>query len=189
MILMTPEEQYDSTHAFAILNAYPHDIINKALEEGKNAGTIVRVKGGTDRRVPGRGYNISDKFLSIMTGNLPDRFFAQACGFHKYVMSNDVVSLSPLANSGTVAAVLNLAAHGKVRFRHDESFFCSSHAELEDNSCCLTYKRLPWILRTPRRYIPEKSFPTIEAARLVRSFANSVFLCERYDPNCPFRVR
>lgn len=61
MILLTPEDQYDSSHAFSILNSYPDSLVTHAIDKLNEVGAIVRVKGGNDRRVPGRGYHVSDK--------------------------------------------------------------------------------------------------------------------------------
>ena len=63
MILLTPDDQYDTTHAFSILNSYPIKYVDKALEESKASGAIVKVKSGFDRRVPGRGYHVSEKYV------------------------------------------------------------------------------------------------------------------------------
>ncbi|KAK9768259.1 hypothetical protein K7432_001226 [Basidiobolus ranarum] len=112
MILMTPEDQYDSSHAFSILNIFPHTQIVEALEDAKEAGTIVKVKGGFNRRIPGRGFHVSDKFLSVLTGTFPERMLPQATAFHFHIKGPLV--FSPLANSGTMACLLNLLSNNKI---------------------------------------------------------------------------
>ncbi|ORY03011.1 hypothetical protein K493DRAFT_334426 [Basidiobolus meristosporus CBS 931.73] len=112
MILMTPEDQYDSSHAFSILNIFPHNQIVEALEDAKEAGTIVKVKGGFNRRIPGRGFHVSDKFLSVLTGTFPERMLPQATAFHHHIKGPLV--FSPLANSGTMACLLNLLSNSKI---------------------------------------------------------------------------
>ncbi|CAJ0758213.1 2839_t:CDS:10 [Entrophospora sp. SA101] len=102
IILMTPEDQYDSSHAFSILNYYPEVLVTESLELIKDTGVIVRVKAGNDRRVPGRGYHVSDKFLSVISGSLPDRFFSQAIDFYRKF--NDVILFERFSNSGTMAS-------------------------------------------------------------------------------------
>lgn len=64
MILMTPEDQYDPTHAFAVLNRY-EPYVKEAIDLVKETGAIVKVKGGSDRRIPGRGFHVSDKYISF----------------------------------------------------------------------------------------------------------------------------
>jgi hypothetical protein len=60
MILMTPEDQYDPTHAFVVLNRY-EPYVKEAIDLVKETGAVVKVKGGNDRRIPGRGFHVSDK--------------------------------------------------------------------------------------------------------------------------------
>jgi hypothetical protein len=57
---MTPEDQYDPYHAFAVLNRY-EPYVKEAIDLVKETGAIVKVKGGYDRRIPGRGFHVSDK--------------------------------------------------------------------------------------------------------------------------------
>ncbi|CAG8446026.1 5398_t:CDS:10 [Diversispora eburnea] len=114
MILLTPEDQYDSSHAFSILNSYPDSLVTHAINKLNEIGAIVRVKGGNDRRVPGRGYHVSDKFLSVISGTLPDRLFSQAVAFYKKFKCS--VIFDQFANSGDMACILDLFSSGKISF-------------------------------------------------------------------------
>ncbi|CAB4436060.1 unnamed protein product [Rhizophagus irregularis] len=111
MILMTPEDQYDPTHAFAVLNRY-EPYVKEAIDLVKETGAIVKVKGGSDRRIPGRGFHVSDKFLSVISGKLPDRMFSQAVNFYKKF--KEIVIFDQFANSGDMACILDLLSAGKV---------------------------------------------------------------------------
>ncbi|GBC02145.1 hypothetical protein RclHR1_04480009 [Rhizophagus clarus] len=111
MILMTPEDQYDPTHAFAVLNRY-EPYVKEAIDLVKETGAIVKVKGGSDRRIPGRGFHVSDKFLSIISGKLPDRMFSQAVNFYKKF--KETIIFDQFANSGDMACILDLLSAGKV---------------------------------------------------------------------------
>ncbi|CAI2169647.1 18759_t:CDS:10 [Funneliformis geosporum] len=111
MILMTPEDQYDPTHAFSILNRY-EPYVKEAIDLVKETGAIVKVKGGNDRRIPGRGFHVSDKFLSVISGKLPDRMFSQAVNFYKKF--KDATKFDQFASSGDVACILDLLSAGMV---------------------------------------------------------------------------
>ncbi|KAL6616969.1 hypothetical protein U3516DRAFT_826655 [Neocallimastix sp. 'constans'] len=78
MILMTPKEQYSSTQAFSVLNSFSQEEIILAIQKAKNESMLVKVKGFTDRRVPGRGFHLSDKFLSSLSKRLPENLIYQA---------------------------------------------------------------------------------------------------------------
>ncbi|CAG8528472.1 10119_t:CDS:10 [Funneliformis mosseae] len=111
MILMTPEDQYDPTHAFSILNRY-EPYVKEAIDLVKETGAIVKVKGGNDRRIPGRGFHVSDKFLSVISGKLPDRMFSQAVNFYKKF--KEATIFDQFANSGDMACILDLLSAGMV---------------------------------------------------------------------------
>ncbi|CAG8534737.1 6766_t:CDS:2, partial [Acaulospora colombiana] len=112
MILLTPEDQYDSSHAFSILNSYPDSLVTDAIDKLNESGAIVRVKGGNDRRVPGRGYHVSDRFLSVISGTFPDRLFSQAVAFHKSLVGS--IIFDQFSNSGDMACILDLFSSWKV---------------------------------------------------------------------------
>ncbi|RIA98286.1 hypothetical protein C1645_870827 [Glomus cerebriforme] len=112
MILMTPEDQYDPNHAFAVLNRY-EPYVKEAIDLVKETGAIVKVKGGNDRRIPGKGFHVSDKFLSVISGKLPDRMFSQAVNFYKKF--KETMVFDQFANSGDMACILDLLSAGRVK--------------------------------------------------------------------------
>ncbi|CAG8599004.1 4272_t:CDS:2, partial [Dentiscutata heterogama] len=111
MILMTPDDKYDPSHAFSILNFYPDATVKNAIEKLKDTGAIVKVKGGSDRRVPGRGYQFSDRFISVISGSLPDRMFSQAITCHKKLTMATV--FDQFSDSGDMACLLDKLSAGK----------------------------------------------------------------------------
>ncbi|KAJ3091834.1 hypothetical protein HK102_013216 [Quaeritorhiza haematococci] len=153
MILMTPEKDYDPTHAFWILNKFPQMTIVNALKEMNDQGTIVKIKGKPDRRVPGRAYQLSDKFLSTIRGSLPNRLIPQAITYVermektiKEQNEGDELTFSPLANNGTMAVLLDLIAGGKISAsaKFDENLVSRpiSRSDIDDTrlDCEITIK-------------------------------------------------
>ncbi|KNC96633.1 hypothetical protein, variant [Spizellomyces punctatus DAOM BR117] len=138
MILMTPESAYDPTHAFWILHAFPHHVIANALRKMNEDQSIVKIKGSTDRRVPGRGFVLSDKFLSTIAGPLPDRLLPQAVAYHRELfgeLKNGQSMFSPFANSGAMAALLEAVAARLIRLQPKFNIRLETHGvfELYDN--------------------------------------------------------
>ncbi|KAI8817610.1 uncharacterized protein EV422DRAFT_220609 [Fimicolochytrium jonesii] len=121
MILLTPEASYQSSHAFWILQAFNSDVIETAVRKLNATQTIVKVKGSTDRRVPGRGYVLSDKFLSSITGVLPDRILPQALAFRSSLLEQLKDSPScifePFTNSGSMMVLLEATSCRIVRLQ------------------------------------------------------------------------
>ncbi|KAJ3179175.1 hypothetical protein HDU87_003133 [Geranomyces variabilis] len=120
MMLMTPEDRYDSARAFMMLQAFPQLAVQEALtllcEEHQ---AIVKIKGSQDRRVPGRGFVLSDKFLNAITGSLPDRLVPQAISFadqlDRRLKEEAEVTFSPFVNGGSMAVLLDALAHGRAK--------------------------------------------------------------------------
>ncbi|CAG8546062.1 10599_t:CDS:10 [Ambispora leptoticha] len=112
MILMTPDDQYDPAHAFTILNRYPEETVTEALEKYKQMGAIVKMKGSHSRRIPGRNFHVSDRFLSVMRGGLPDRLFTQAVTYSNSCKEEH--EFSPFSDSGAMACLLDMIVHKKL---------------------------------------------------------------------------
>ncbi|KAJ3021786.1 hypothetical protein HKX48_007757 [Thoreauomyces humboldtii] len=118
IILLTPEERYDPSRAFWILQTLPQNLVTNALAQLRSENVIVR-KGAGDRRVPGRGFVHSDKFLSTIQGTLPDRLLMQARRYQAHLdeqfQISGEVEFSPFSNSGSMAVLVDGAASRKVR--------------------------------------------------------------------------
>ncbi|KAJ3296016.1 hypothetical protein HK104_002047 [Borealophlyctis nickersoniae] len=117
MILMTPEKDYNPQHAFEILQGYPNESIKRALQELKVDQSVVSKKGASDRSLPGRGFQLSVRFLAAIAGTLPDRLLPQAVGF-TLQLSQDFkggpVKYSPFTTSGGMCALLDQVSSGAV---------------------------------------------------------------------------
>jgi len=126
MILMTPKEQYSSTQAFSVLNSFSQEEIILAIQKAKNESMLVKVKGFTDRRVPGRGFHLSDKFLSSLSKRLPENLIYQASIYEHdlRVALNEAelpthspkgyVVFPPLIDGGGMASLIDLLSAGKI---------------------------------------------------------------------------
>ncbi|KAG9298344.1 hypothetical protein G9A89_002832 [Geosiphon pyriformis] len=113
MILMTPDDQYVTSHAYFILNNHYSDkIVNRTLEKVNETGAMVKVKRGQDRRIPGRGYYFSNKFRKILCGTLPDGLFKQAAAYLERTKQEH--EFSEFADSGTMACILDLLVQKKL---------------------------------------------------------------------------
>ncbi|KTW29657.1 hypothetical protein T552_00866 [Pneumocystis carinii B80] len=119
-ILITPEENYDSEVAKKLLESYEEDHIESVLQELIQEKLIVRSKSELNRILPGRNYRFSDKFLLTFKTCFPDFLFSQAVEFYTQItqefQKNNSVTLSEFINSGSMACILDLAAHNYITF-------------------------------------------------------------------------
>lgn len=108
MILITAEDKYDSSKAYFLLNQFPQQHIHSTLKSMNSDGSIVKLKSGNDRRVPGRGYHLSDKYLCAMKGPFVDNLISQASSFEEQIRSSEKGRLvfDELTNSGSMASIL-----------------------------------------------------------------------------------
>lgn len=60
MLLVTPNSSYDASKAFKLMSQYPVNIIEKATEDLRLEGLIIKDKSRYDR-IPGRAFNVSEK--------------------------------------------------------------------------------------------------------------------------------
>ncbi|KAI9095507.1 hypothetical protein DFS34DRAFT_595054 [Phlyctochytrium arcticum] len=113
VILVTPQDVYDPTLAFWMLHSYPQAAISLALSSLNARDCIVRVKSASDRRIPGKGFILSDKFLSTLAGVLPERLIPQANFYRSELLKSlrhGDQSFTPLISSGGSAALLDMIA-------------------------------------------------------------------------------
>ncbi|CAO3654191.1 unnamed protein product [Mucor fragilis] len=115
MILITPDNKYSTKDAYMLLREYPEKAIEQAVDKLTEMGMLMRGKAGFGR-IPGRGINVSEKFLIVAAGALPFEFFKQAKQFHDALAStSSFIDLEASdINSGAVAAVFDLASQGKI---------------------------------------------------------------------------
>ncbi|CCJ29656.1 unnamed protein product [Pneumocystis jirovecii] len=114
-ILITPEENYDAKVAKKLLEPYEENHVESVLQELIQDKIIVRSKSELNRILPGRNYRFSDKFLLTFKSCFPESLFFQAFEFYTLItqefQKNNTFALSEFINSGSMACILDLAAH------------------------------------------------------------------------------
>ncbi|KAI8904526.1 hypothetical protein DFJ77DRAFT_248496 [Powellomyces hirtus] len=119
-ILMTPEARYDSARAFCILHAFSLDVVASALQVLQTNQSIAKVRSSMDRRVPGRGVVLSEKFLDTLAGTLPDRLLPQAIAYSEWLKTQlrnneEGVTFNPFVNGGSMVPLLDAIAFRRAR--------------------------------------------------------------------------
>ncbi|KAJ3039321.1 hypothetical protein HDV00_012314 [Rhizophlyctis rosea] len=117
MVLVTPEDDWDPTHAFSLIHAYPSEQIAEALQGLRKGQTVVKMKKLTDRGLPGRGFQVSDRFLATLAGTLPTGLLPQAIAFRQQLMKDlraGEVPFSPFINSGGMFALFEALAANEI---------------------------------------------------------------------------
>ncbi|KAJ1651490.1 hypothetical protein IWQ61_007961 [Dispira simplex] len=121
MILLTPAKAYDPIQAISILNTCerltPHSV-DRAVDLMKAQGAITRLRTKA-RNIPGRGYNVSETFLSALVTHYPQAFFRQSQTLLTHFEAaspgtslDQRLELGPLIPSGAIATVLEIIANG-----------------------------------------------------------------------------
>ncbi|KAI8646711.1 hypothetical protein BD408DRAFT_379909 [Parasitella parasitica] len=114
MILITPDEVYDSKDGYMLLRKFPDEIIEQAVEILTTEGLLIKGKAGYGR-IPGRHINVSEKFLIVASGVLPFEFFKEAKCFHEKIAAHPFSDLQTSdMNGGTVAASFDLASQRQI---------------------------------------------------------------------------
>ncbi|KAJ1928312.1 hypothetical protein IWQ60_002160 [Tieghemiomyces parasiticus] len=81
MVLLTPGRAYDSLVAFEMLQAVDTSDrrrLDDAIDRLKQSHSVLRVKTGNQRNIPGRGFNVSEAFLRAVVSHYPRDFVTQA---------------------------------------------------------------------------------------------------------------
>ncbi|KAJ1967147.1 hypothetical protein IWQ62_002034 [Dispira parvispora] len=122
MILLTPAKTYDPIQAISILNncerLTPHSV-DQAIDRMKAQGAITRMRTKA-RNIPGRGYNVSETFLSALVTHYPQAFFRQSqtllTRFEATLPGAPLdqrLELGQLISSGAIATALEIVANGR----------------------------------------------------------------------------
>lgn len=123
-ILLTPESSYDPRQAHMMLHKVPLSIVGVSVKELVSEGLIAKARGGKDRRVPGRQFQLSDKSLATLTGCLADRLIPQSVAFSAHLAeqwdAEGKCDVSPLISSGGMACLLDQAASGILKLKAEE---------------------------------------------------------------------
>ncbi|KAJ1977353.1 hypothetical protein H4R34_003614 [Dimargaris verticillata] len=134
MILLTPGKAYDPTVAYNLLHDTDRNLttdVNTVIDQLLQRGAVMRIKNFNSRRIPGRGYNVSEGFLTLLVAHFLPQFFVKARAFwhrfHSLPMTSDSRAKSPLTApdhfeeithfvaSGPMAVLLEQLALGQAR--------------------------------------------------------------------------
>ncbi|OZJ02643.1 hypothetical protein BZG36_05091 [Bifiguratus adelaidae] len=164
MILLTPDEDYSNTSAYELLKRYPLDHIEEACRISHERGIMVRIKSGNDRRIPGRGYTLSEKFVEAMEGTFMNRKFPQATIAHNKLSVPSV--LARVLSDGSVAAILNVISTGAV-----QAEFMDLHQVFKNKSFFVDYRAISKIedteLELDVRLLPRATMTTFDLAHIL----------------------
>ena len=140
---MTPESSYDPKQAHRILFSLQSPVVDAALAGLASHGLVSKTRGGTDRRVPGRGYRLSDKFLTLLSGWFTNRLVAQAVSWYdqlnqnlyKKSSKNVSVVFSPLITSGGMACLLDQLADERIKLVPEKSLTNDTDVDIQRDHC------------------------------------------------------
>lgn len=125
MSLLTEENSYNAEKAFALLSRFHHGTTKNAIASLTENQTICKKTATTDRQLPGRGMRISEKFLSLIKGSLPERLFTQAGKFAKKLSDSTAtgIEIPTTINCGGIAAILDFAASHRITLYSNPGLF------------------------------------------------------------------
>ncbi|KAI8388375.1 uncharacterized protein BYT42DRAFT_559884 [Radiomyces spectabilis] len=113
MMMITPAESYDPDRAALLLRFFPKEIVDEAVKLLRDNGSIVYWKLGKDKRVPGRTFTVSERFLMAFDSLLPPQLYQTAAQFQRHAVDGQVIDLDKL-DSGIVASTLNMLSNGNI---------------------------------------------------------------------------
>ncbi|KAJ1328702.1 hypothetical protein BSLG_009937 [Batrachochytrium salamandrivorans] len=131
-ILLTPLSMYDPSQAFLLLTCYSSDRLTTASSSLRKDGSITHAVGATDRRLPGRQYSLTDRFLTSITGPLPARIIPNALEVQQRLirkLSKGPTVLDTNYDGATIAAVLTRLVSGSIRVDAEVDWDLSKEAE------------------------------------------------------------
>jgi hypothetical protein len=82
-------------------------ILDAAFTELNSCNILSKVKGGKDRQGPGRGYILSDRFLTSLSAGFPVGFITQARSFYQRLATSSPIPYSLSIGRGEMACILN----------------------------------------------------------------------------------
>lgn len=114
MLLMTPDDLYNSEAAYNIFKNYHQDVIEEAIKSLNDEGLVIKDKSKYGR-VPGRSVNVSEKFMKVAEGVFPHGLMHEAKIHFLSIAENETVQVRQTQlNSGVAASTLSLLSQKKV---------------------------------------------------------------------------
>ncbi|CAO3589776.1 unnamed protein product [Absidia cylindrospora] len=112
MIMVHPEETFDSHLAYSLLSNCSVDRVEEAYSYLKDAGIVVLSKHGDTRRVPGRKFRMSNKFILSLAGPVSREMYDAAFDFHHRISNGQ--QLPKQLDDGMMMCILNLISQHKI---------------------------------------------------------------------------
>ncbi|OAD66064.1 Homeodomain-like DNA binding domain-containing transcription factor [Phycomyces blakesleeanus NRRL 1555(-)] len=114
MVLLTPEEYYDTFYVYAIMNQMPRGLSALVATEQRIEGIVARLKSTNFRKLPGTLFGISDRFTRRMSGTFPHNYYQKAREYFNHMLQNKGLEVSPTyLNSGIMGCLLDQFSDGK----------------------------------------------------------------------------
>ena len=82
-------------------------ILDAAFTELNAANILSKVKGGKDRQGPGRGYQLSDRFITSLSAGFPVGFISHSKSFFQRLTASRPIPYSLSIGRGEMACILN----------------------------------------------------------------------------------
>ncbi|KAI8144010.1 hypothetical protein BJV82DRAFT_667852 [Fennellomyces sp. T-0311] len=113
MIYMMPLNSYDAEKSRELFRAFKEETIHQALQYLRVSGVLSTDRHNWNRLIPGRIYNVSEKFLQTFSSQLfPRERLDQAVSF--YSQLQHVQSLPAQLTSGAMVVLLDLISTGEI---------------------------------------------------------------------------
>ena len=102
-----------------MLESIDPSILDEAFSELNSANILSKVKGGKTRSGPGRGYQLSDKYLTSLSAGFPYGFISNAKSFLDKLSSapSNSIEYSISFSRGEMAFILNEFPQGMIKFK------------------------------------------------------------------------
>lgn len=138
-LLMTPEDRYDAENGLSLLSKYGSPVeIEQMLKHMMACNLVVNIKGDSNRILPGRNYQLADKFFQRLKIGMPLHTMKSATAFDlllkQAITAGKTVLYPQLANNGTAAATLELAVRGNIVIEQGHKKHWSSQGLMADYS-------------------------------------------------------
>lgn len=162
-LLLTPEVEYDAAKGeLALLKYGTEEQIAQVVSKMMDTGLVVTTKG-EGRRIPGRNYQLADRFFQRLKGTLPRSIMSDASAFDNQLSQECIgdrrVPYPHVAADGTAAATLELVLRGNVLLQQGEKHWgarglVNAYAVRSIDSTVLDFEL--FLVRGPRQWSADK---------------------------------
>lgn len=135
-LLLTAENDYNAEEGSALLRRYgTEEVIESTLAAMMERNLVVAIKGDANRIIPGRNYQLAERFFYRLAPTIPYRTLKLASAFDNLLQralgDNRTVLYPPLANNGTTVSSLELAIQGRIKIEQGQKHW-GQHGLIHD---------------------------------------------------------